>query len=692
MKLKLRARKLGIGSMLLAVVIVAPTQSIAENSYRWRYYRPGNTGIQGDINEALYVSPNGDPYIGGYDPGFEEGGFALFMQAQNRWLNYSNVDFPVFGHPDEQGCIRFSDIAPDRSGDLWLGSWRGVVRFSNRSSRQKMITRFGAGNSSIIDNNVTDIDMGPDGTMWFANGGTSSFNPKTNAWTRAEANGQFIAVQRKVGSGYWVYTSGRMPEISTTSVLDSATGQWTTIVPSGAPDEIVGLPGKDSVDEAGNLWALRSRQPGEYVNLHYRKSDGTWVTPEPPYESVTFGIEAFKAYGNGRALLVDNGGTTWQFDGTTWHDRGAWRVGDGTMAVDIDSVGNIWVSGSGGAAKRNVATGEWQRYRITNTANFDTFNRDITINASTGDVYASANAAAGIGGMTRFDGVRWTGWNQLTYGLGFAWPFPTDNCDAMAYRPSTGGIVTSPSWLHGIHEWTGAQFEEIPGLQGTKKIHEDAVGRIWALGEYYNLQFLNGSTWIPVDIIGWADMMHNDPVDPQQVWIATDQEIVRTDGANRFSRRIEDFAEASPSSDAFMGIAPDEHGVWVGAGTINLANGLLFYVNRETGDYVSWVKGVNWPFPGDYVRVLGRTPDGLIWMNYSSDYPSEENGLLAFDGTHVVKSFQAPFGGVPQWGGLPHASIADFEVKLISGSEYEIWMSCLSRGLAVLKVKQLPSP
>jgi len=32
-------------------------------TYSWRYYRPGNTGIQGDQATALWIDENGDPYI-----------------------------------------------------------------------------------------------------------------------------------------------------------------------------------------------------------------------------------------------------------------------------------------------------------------------------------------------------------------------------------------------------------------------------------------------------------------------------------------------------------------------------------------------------------------------------------------------------------------------------------------------------
>lgn len=66
----------------------------AAPEYSWRYYRPGNTGIQGDYNYALWIDPQGNPYIGGYNPFFGEGGFAKFIPNENRWVNHSNVDYP----------------------------------------------------------------------------------------------------------------------------------------------------------------------------------------------------------------------------------------------------------------------------------------------------------------------------------------------------------------------------------------------------------------------------------------------------------------------------------------------------------------------------------------------------------------------------------------------------------------------
>ena len=85
--------------------------------------------------------------------------------------------------------------------------------------------------------------------------------------------------------------------------------------------------------------------------------------------------------------------------------------------------------------------------------------------------------------------------------------------------------------------------------------------------------------------------------------------------------------------------------------------------------------------------AIAFTPDGRLWMSYYDfDYPPIEQGLCWYDGVQVGL-FPAPPGGEPQWGGLPHAAIEDLEVRAIPGG-YELWMSCISRGIAVLTVKE----
>ncbi len=686
------ARRLGHLVLLCCVVLVAAVAARADGE-TWRYYRVGNTGIQGDYNDAVWIGPDGDPYVGGYNPSFEEGGFAHFLQAENRWVNFSNVDYPVIGHPDSTGTSRVSDFAPDAAGRLWMATGRGALFFDPAVGASSLV-RYDRNNSALPGGWNTDVDIAPDGTVWFVAystvwgaGGVTRYTPSTNSWTRWNLGGSYISVQPKPGGGYLVWTASSYYGYAWR--FNSTTGAWTQLPFTGAPGQVAGMPGKDCVDDQGNFWALRLRQPGAWEGLDYLTTAGTWVSPPAPFDGVTYDIWAFKAFGDKQALLVDGNSTVWRFDGTAWTNLGIWRSGAWTESIDIDAAGVIWISGTGGAARRDPVTGAWQRYRITNTAQFDDFSHDITIDQATGAVYAGANAGAGIGGMVRFDGTRWTGWNSDTYGLGYDWPFLNDNCEALTTRPSNGRLVVSPaSYSYGIHEWDGTHFTQLSTLSGAVRLNEDSGGRVWALGEYYALNYFTGSAWSSVPMSGWGSLMRPDPSRANTVWTITGNQVQRTDGAYRFQRQIGDFPELATISDQFSGLAPDANGVvWIGASVQRGqggTGGALIKLDATTGAYTMWRYDQGWPFPGHYVTPWAVTSDGRLWMQYDTDYPYTERGLCWWDGTHVG-SFPAPPGGTPQWGGLPHGQIEDVEVKPVSDG-YELWMSCVSRGIAVLHV------
>ena len=59
-------------ALLVGLSCLAAT-GLAQDTFSWRYYRPTNTGIQGDSCEAVYVGADGNPWISGYHEGFEEG-------------------------------------------------------------------------------------------------------------------------------------------------------------------------------------------------------------------------------------------------------------------------------------------------------------------------------------------------------------------------------------------------------------------------------------------------------------------------------------------------------------------------------------------------------------------------------------------------------------------------------------------
>jgi hypothetical protein len=673
----------------------------------WRYYRPGNTGIQGDLNEAVFVGADGDPYIGGYDASFEEGGFAKFVQSENRWINYSNIDYPVIGHPNTTGTTRISDIVAEPSGVLWMSTWRGALRFDPAIGANSIVN-YGATVPALLNGGARDVDRAPDGTLWFAlvgfggsQGGLVRYTPATNTWkywTGGSApqggngwpqlvwNVANVSVQPKPAGGYLVWCDSDNSGAIVT--YDSATQSFTTADFQFTIGSILEMPGKDCTDDTAHFWARRfagfSGSSATYT-LDYRKPDGTWVSPvQLPGSADAW---AFKAFGDRQALLVDGSSRVWRFNGTSWQDYGNWKAGAFSSSIDIDAQGNVWVCGTGGAAKRNASTGVWQRYRVTNTSQYDSFNNDLSLDPATGRVWASANAGPGFGGLTSYDGVRWTGFNNSTYGLGNPWPFPTDNNESVGFRPSNGRVAANPMF-NGLHEWNSSSWTNLNGMSTSKGLVEDSLGRLWSLGEYFSLQVHNGASWTQVGITAWGNKIQNDPERPGTVWAATGHEIKRTDGVYSFSRQIGDFPELTTQSDTFSGLAADKGGVaWIGASVYFGAGGTggaLIRLDANTGAYQMLRYDQGWPLPGKFVQPLAVTPDGRLWMQYDSDFLTAQRGLCWYDGTNVGV-FPAPPGGEPQWGGLPHAQIADLEVRPITGG-YELWMSCKSRGLAVLTV------
>jgi streptogramin lyase len=656
--------------------------------YSWHFYTPGNTGIMGDYSEALWIDHDGDPYIAAYVPGYEEGGFSKFIQGENQWLNYSNIEYPVIGSIYDVGSSRISDIAEDSNGVLWMATWRGILKFDPAIGGNSL-EFWGADNSQHPGGRTMDLDIAPDGSIWAAvqsvtwgGGGLVHFDPSADQWQYwgygSTANNwpaligycQKVSIQSKPAGGYVVWIDGE--GWNTMINFDSETQLFTLLPQNYETGEVVALPGNDCIDEEGNLWALRVTMPGDPFSLDYLTPGGTWMTPQQP-SSVIPDIWVFKAFGNHEALITGSGSEVFQFDGNSWQSKGVWREGDYSYALDIDDLGNIWVSGTEGAAKRDVNSGLWQRYRVTNSSQVDYSVEDISID-NEGNIWMTGFAGPGAGGFQKFDGTRWTGFNQAAYGLGYPFPFPTDNTEAICFRPSNGDVVINPMYNY-LHSWDGSSYNSLNySHDRSEGLTEDSQGRLWSLGDYYNLEYLDEEnfTWNTVEFIGEGSNLRKDPTRPGTVWACSGYQVLRTDGSYNYSKVVDDFPELDPQSDVFTTVIPAIDGIaWIGS------NQGLFRLDAENGGYQFFYPG-NSEIPGENITPLAFTPDGRIWFTNFGSVNASEIGLCWYDGVE--------FGIFPvQDGGLPHAQIADVEIKEhLNG--YELWMSCMSRGIAVLDV------
>lgn len=675
-------------SCVLALLVSGAAPSIASDTFSWRAYRPGNTGIQGDFNHAIWIGADGDPWIGGYDPIQEEGGVAKFVQAENRWINVSNVDYPLIGSQYDVGVARVTDMLNDSQGNLWLGTWRGVLKM-NLAAGPSSLVKYGPSNSALPGGVTQDISRAPDGTLWISasssvwgGGGLTRYNPTTDTWTHINGHGGLkIATQPKPSGGYFVWASG---EGFAPMERWSSTGQaWTSFpATAGNPSHLISL---DSVDDAGNLWMQRWVGVQGEETLDCMRPDGTWITPPLPPMHPQVGIAGLRAFGNFQAIAVNGFGDLYRFDGTSWTNLGPVPHNGFVEDLDIDSDGNIWLcgQGTGGAARRDAVTGVWQRYNMTNTSQFDLFNQDLAVDSATGDVYACANAHPDVGGMVKFDGIRWTCFvNQLGYGLTEPWPWlGAPQSEAVHVRASSGHVVANPINSFS-HEFDGASWASIPGAYDQMEVYvEDSLGRLWGMGHYGGLGIFEGGTFNSIDFGGWSGKLQIDPSRAGTVWANEGWKILRTDGTFNFSRAVEDFPELVSNFSNFEGLAVAADGkCWVGA--TGGSGGVLYHIDPTNGRYEVWENSLGWPFPGDHVYPNRVTPDGKVWMSYTSDFPAEDHGLFSWDGTNVQIFPQVP----GSFTNFPDGPLEDMEVKSIPGG-YELWMSVIGRGIVVLKVE-----
>ena len=663
----------------------------SDYQYNWKYYTTGNTGILGDYAEGLFIGQNGDPYIAAYTPGWEEGGFSKFMVQENRWINYSNMEYPAIGSTYDVGASRISDIVESADGKLWMAGWRGILSF-DPSIGGSSIQFWGSGNSLHPGGRTMDIDIAPDGSVWAAvqsvtwgGGGLVKYDPLTDQWQYwgygSTANNwpsligytERVSIRSKANTAYEVWIDGE--GWNTMIIFDSETQLFTLQPQEYQAGEIVALPGRDCTDDDGNMWALRYTLPGEAFSLDYYTPDGNWVTPTQASSEILSDIWAFKAYGNHQALITGLNSEIWDLSGDSWISKGIWREGAYTYAMDADTEGNIWVTGVGGAARRDANSGNWQRYRITNSSQIDYWVQDMDIDES-GNVWMTGNAGPGVGGFQQFDGVNWIGYNEHTYGLGYSFPFPTDNTMEILRRSYNGDVIINPMY-EGLHAWNGNQYTALTGsFSISKGLVEDSYGRLWNLGEYYALQYLDEYGWTSVDLIGSGTNIMKDPVRQGTIWACTGHQILRTDGDYSYSKSPEDFPELDPQSDMFSTVVPGADGIaWLGS------NKGLFRIDANTNTYI-FFSSENSALKGESITPIAYTADGRIWYSSFGSLNEEDTGLGWFDGTD--------FGFFPVVdGGLPHSQIIDAEVKLTE-TGYELWMSCLSRGIAILNVINNP--
>lgn len=242
-----------------------------------------------------------------------------------------NVDCPQITSP------RFNDVVTMPDGIMWIASDGGLLRF-DPTQEPWCVTHFHAGNTPLGGDQITDLALAPDGSLWIANqsvggssaGGLGHYYPSTGSWEFWDtSNGlpwwagwdwvDYVAVQPDNAGGYAVWFGQESIGLTTYKDglfvwYDSPTRPDVDLLPTG-------VPGKSVVDDAGNLLLLTD------AGLVIRSPSGEFDIIGGFSTGLATEISLINLLPSGRAVLGTFYADVFLWEGGGWSYLGDWGEG-----------------------------------------------------------------------------------------------------------------------------------------------------------------------------------------------------------------------------------------------------------------------------------------------------------------------------------------------------------------------------
>lgn len=255
-----------------------------------------------------------------------------FLYSQiNGWTFFTGADY---GIPDN----RFIRVFEDSKGNLWIGTYNGVIKDDGISK-----TMYNTNNSGIPSNTIGKIAEDSKGNMWFGfRGGITKFDG-TN-WTTLTPensslpNTEVIKVSIDYKDRVWVATLGGVLVIDGTT--QSVYHSGNSIIPVG-PEGIERIVTRVTFDSKKNTWlstqagVVKITDAGVWSVLNSKNSGLTCDTVGPIVED-NYGNYWF---GTQKGVAMYNG-TNW----TLYNKNNSPLPANYIWEMIQDSYGSIWIS------------------------------------------------------------------------------------------------------------------------------------------------------------------------------------------------------------------------------------------------------------------------------------------------------------------------------------------------------------
>jgi len=623
-------------SAFLLVVLVAVGTA---QTPQWKIYKPTNTGAQGDYSFGVAVDGAGRVWANGHDPVWDEGG--LVMYDGRVWHNWSNVDSLC---PDEE----LRAFRTDGVGNIWMGSPAGLLKFDG--------TQFTIYNTQTVpgfpSDGVRDVDIDPSGNVWFAMedqgvnaGGVGRFDgtnwtywttgnghPFPAPWSSVTAIG--CGPRGEVYAGSFAVGVARFDGGSWTYLGDSVAGEVDDIV----------------VDSGGVAWIA--------MGVLYSYDHGVWRDHGFSGSLPVLGL-AFRSAGG---LWVGCPNGLFAYDNGTW--TGMNWPGSFCYAAAESPDSSLWAVGIGGIA--HYSAGRWVLYNSQNVGLSNRWINGIDFD-SNHNVWVSTSG----GGIDRFDGQTWMGFNPYNGGM-FPWPYPTDAVQASV--EGADGNTWAGTYGQGVAVWDGSNWiRRYMETWVIDNIVRDSTGGLWCTASS-GLYHFEGDTWRRFDFLNSPLPSYVTGVCADvggYVWVTNLGGLFRTDGTHWENYSPDSAGMPGPGNCWSPSRAPDGT-LWLSAALdpSYLRSALVQFRREDT----SWAVYDSTNSPLKACGVVAVSRRNVVWVGYfRGDIYPPRGGVARFDGSSwtVYNRDNSP---------LPHEQICDIGIDWNDNP----WISCASEGMAVV--------
>ena len=522
-------------------------------------------GLASDLATDVAIAPDGSVWAATL-------GGVSHLEGE-RWISYSQADGLA------ESAIQA--IAATPQGQVWAGTTDGASRFDPSAALPGPPARTGGRSwtTYLGGARVWDVDVAPDGSVWFAADGmgVSRYSPADDAWrTYTTADG--------------------LPRTNVTAVAAGPTGEAWGYVPWEGVYRFDGAKWERARPHDGLVCALAVEADGRpwigmcgslhysWGKLIYGQGDG-WVEVAdwhemgtPAVQAIAVGPEGQVAVGTDRGLVTGQaegwqtllGGPTRNQvtavavtpDGAAWlgfGDSASDAAGGGLSCFDgrqwqhflddanvqalaVGPDGTLWAGG--GCGVWHLDGGEWQQAADCDQLKGNVL--DIAV-AANGEVWAATGLT-----LAHYDGQSWTTHDRLVH--------------SVAIAPASSSGAGDTLWVAG---WEGTQGSDyVARLEGSewimtldRSLGSLAVtpdGQVWGVAGEQGLAHFDGRSWtfpeLPADLEGPAGTLAIAP--DGALWASGNDRIARFDGVTW---------TVYPSAEGVQGIAVAPDGsLWLG--------------------------------------------------------------------------------------------------------------------------------